>query len=149
MTYEYLCTACGHGWEAEQSISAAALTTCPNCHAESAKRQVSGGAGFILKGGGWYSDLYASAPKKSGGDGDAKPSTDTSTKKEGGAADTASAKGTDKGSSGSSGTGSSGSGGTGSSGSSGTSGSSSGGAGGAPAAGTSSGSKTAGATSGA
>jgi len=46
--HEYLCTACGHGWEAEQSISAAALTTCPNCHAESEKRQVSGGAGFIL-----------------------------------------------------------------------------------------------------
>ena len=61
MTYEYACTACGHGWEAEQSISAAPLTECPKCHQATAKRQVSGGAGFILKGGGWYSDLYASS----------------------------------------------------------------------------------------
>src|SRR5215471_12167075 len=99
MTYEYLCSACGHAWEAEQSISAAPLTTCPQCHAESAKRQVSGGAGFILKGGGWYSDLYGSAPKKTGGDSDSKSDTkspDTSSAKV--AADN-STKGTDKGSS--------------------------------------------------
>lgn len=84
MTYEYLCTACEHVWEAEQSISAAPLTTCPRCGKETAKRQVSGGAGFILKGGGWYSDLYGNAPKKSdGGDaasgGDAKKPSDTKT----------------------------------------------------------------------
>ncbi|HEX5101349.1 MAG TPA: zinc ribbon domain-containing protein [Polyangiaceae bacterium] len=126
MTYEYLCTACGHAWEAEQSISAAPLTTCPSCHAESAKRQVSGGAGFILKGGGWYSDLYGSAPKKTGGDADTKAS-DSATKKDG-ASDT-STKGTDKGSSGS---GSSGSGSTGGS---------------TPTSGAASGSKAAGAPS--
>jgi putative FmdB family regulatory protein len=116
MTYEYLCTACGHAWEADQSISAAPLTTCPNCHAESAKRQVSGGAGFILKGGGWYSDLYGSAPKKSGGDADAKPTDTSATKdasatKKDGATDT-STKGTDKGSSGSSSSGSGSAGGS-------------------------------------
>ena len=65
MTYEYLCTACEHVWEAEQSISEAALKTCPRCKKDTAKRQVSGGAGFILKGGGWYADLYGSSPKKS------------------------------------------------------------------------------------
>lgn len=91
MTYEYLCTACGHAWEAEQSISEAPLKTCPSCHADAAKRQVSGGAGFILKGGGWYADLYSSsksekkadsADSKSSGSSDsaadAKKSTDTS-----------------------------------------------------------------------
>jgi putative FmdB family regulatory protein len=61
MTYEYACTACGHAWEAEQSISAAPLTECPHCHQANAKRQISGGAGFILKGGGWYADLYSSS----------------------------------------------------------------------------------------
>ena len=65
MTYEYVCTACGHGWEAEQAISAAPLKTCPHCGTDHAKRQISGGAGFILKGGGWYADGYGSA--KSGG----------------------------------------------------------------------------------
>jgi putative FmdB family regulatory protein len=61
MTYEYICEACGHAWEAQQPISAAPLTECPSCHAASAKRQISLGGGFILKGGGWYSDLYSSS----------------------------------------------------------------------------------------
>ena len=52
-TYEYACEACGHAWEAEQSIKEAALTDCPGCGAARAKRQISAGAGFILKGGGW------------------------------------------------------------------------------------------------
>ena len=73
MTYEYLCTACSHAWEAEQSISEAPLTVCPSCQQASAKRQVSGGAGFILKGGGWYSDLYSST-KKSDGSSESKSS---------------------------------------------------------------------------
>lgn len=67
MTYEYVCTSCGHAWEAEQSISAAPLKVCPNCGQEHAKRQASGGAGFILKGGGWYADGYGSS--KGGGSG--------------------------------------------------------------------------------
>lgn len=58
MTYEYTCLACQHEWEAEQSISAKPLTECPQCHQATAKRMVSGGAGFILKGGGWYADGY-------------------------------------------------------------------------------------------
>jgi putative FmdB family regulatory protein len=65
MTYEYVCTACGIEWEAEQSISEPPLKDCPNGHANTAKRQVSGGAGFILKGGGWYADGYGSGSKKS------------------------------------------------------------------------------------
>lgn len=58
MTYEYLCQACGHEWEAEQAISEAPLKRCPACSKHKAKRQVSGGGGFILKGGGWYADGY-------------------------------------------------------------------------------------------
>jgi putative FmdB family regulatory protein len=62
MTYEYVCTSCQHEWEAEQSISEAPLKNCPKCGKAEARRQVSGGAGFILKGGGWYADGYG-APK--------------------------------------------------------------------------------------
>lgn len=61
MTYDYICTACGHVWEADQRITEPALTECPSCRGQTAKRQVSGGSGFILRGGGWYSDLYSSA----------------------------------------------------------------------------------------
>jgi putative FmdB family regulatory protein len=67
MTYEYVCTACGHAWEAEQSISAGPLKTCPHCHTDHAKRQISRGAGFILKGGGWYADGYGSSKANAGG----------------------------------------------------------------------------------
>ncbi len=74
MTYEYVCTECGHAWEAEQSISAAALKTCPSCGTEHAKRQISRGAGFILKGGGWYADGYGSS--KSGSPGASGSATD-------------------------------------------------------------------------
>ncbi|MBX3181698.1 MAG: zinc ribbon domain-containing protein [Polyangiaceae bacterium] len=84
MTYEYLCEACGHQWEADQSISAAPLKDCPSCGQAHAKRQISGGAGFILKGGGWYADLYGSSnggasTKANGADkpsAESKPSAD-------------------------------------------------------------------------
>jgi putative FmdB family regulatory protein len=59
-TYEYACSACGNGWEAEQRITADPLECCPKCGRKTAKRQISSGGTFILKGGGWYSDLYSS-----------------------------------------------------------------------------------------
>ena len=63
-TYEYACTSCGYEWEFEQSIKDAPLTTCASCRSETARRQISRGTGFILKGGGWYSDLYSSSSNK-------------------------------------------------------------------------------------
>jgi putative FmdB family regulatory protein len=59
-TYEYACAACGHEWEEMQRITAAPTEVCPKCAKSSAHRLISGGTNFILKGGGWYSDLYAS-----------------------------------------------------------------------------------------
>lgn len=70
MTYEYICQACGHQWEAQQSIKDDPLKDCPNCHKAEAKRQISRSPGFILKGGGWYSDLYSSSSSGSGGGSD-------------------------------------------------------------------------------
>lgn len=75
MTYEYACSACGNEWEAEQSIREAPLKKCPKCGKNQAKRMISRGAGFILKGGGWYADGYGSSK---GGKSD---STDTSSSK--------------------------------------------------------------------
>ena len=88
MTYEYVCTECSHAWEAEQSISAAPLKTCPSCGTEHAKRQISRGAGFILKGGGWYADGYgsskggAAASTSSSSDGSSSSATTGETKTE-------------------------------------------------------------------
>ncbi len=59
-TYEYACKSCGNAWEAVQRITEDALDTCPKCNQKTAQRQLSGGT-FILKGGGWYADLYSSS----------------------------------------------------------------------------------------
>jgi putative FmdB family regulatory protein len=64
MTYEYACTSCGHEWEVEQSIKDDPLKECPKCKNDTARRQISRGTGFILKGSGWYSDLYSSSSNK-------------------------------------------------------------------------------------
>lgn len=53
MTYEYLCTSCGHEWEQEQSIKEDALKECPKCKQSSAKRLISKSS-FVLNGDGWF-----------------------------------------------------------------------------------------------
>jgi putative FmdB family regulatory protein len=62
--YEYQCGRCGHEFEREQRISDKPVRKCPSCGAMKAKRLISR-TSFVLKGGGWYSDLYGSP--KSGG----------------------------------------------------------------------------------
>jgi putative FmdB family regulatory protein len=62
-TYEYGCEACGHEWEETQRITEPPIEVCPVCAKPSAHRLISAGTNFILKGGGWYSDLYTS-PKQ-------------------------------------------------------------------------------------
>jgi putative FmdB family regulatory protein len=58
-TYEYLCEKCGHEFEREQRITEEPVKTCPSCRARKVRRLISRTA-FVLKGSGWYSDLYAS-----------------------------------------------------------------------------------------
>jgi putative FmdB family regulatory protein len=57
--YEYLCDKCGHEFEREQRITDEPVKTCPKCRARKVQRLISRTA-FVLKGSGWYSDLYAS-----------------------------------------------------------------------------------------
>lgn len=64
--YEYLCEKCGHEFEREQRITEDPVKTCPKCRARKVRRLISRTA-FVLKGSGWYSDLYASS-KPEGGD---------------------------------------------------------------------------------
>jgi len=75
--YEYACSKCGHEFEAEQRITEPPLKTCPRCRARKLKRLISH-TSFVLKGSGWYADLYASKAKPETGDaksetGDVKP----------------------------------------------------------------------------
>ncbi len=66
-TYEYECGKCGHEFEREQRITDEPVKTCPSCKARKVRRLISH-TSFLLKGGGWYSDLYSSAkgPKHDG-----------------------------------------------------------------------------------
>jgi len=64
MTYEYHCPVCNHNWEEEQRITDKPTLECPKCKVASAQRLISGGTGFVLKGGGWYADGYISKKEK-------------------------------------------------------------------------------------
>ena len=90
-TYEYRCTACQHEFEKFQRMSDEPGAECPVCGAPS-ERRLSGGAGLLFKGSGFYitdyrSDSYKKAAKadNAGGDkgsssgSDAKPSSSSST----------------------------------------------------------------------
>ena len=75
-TYEYVCSKCGHEFEAFQSMSKKPLTICPEKLCARKKwgrgkvtKKISAGAGLIFKGSGFYitdyrSDKYKEAAKK-------------------------------------------------------------------------------------
>lgn len=73
-TYDYRCPK-GHEFELFQRMSDPPEAECPEC-GEAAQRQLSGGAGFLFKGSGFYvtdyrSDSYrkaAEAEKKTSGE---------------------------------------------------------------------------------
>ena len=55
-TYEYICAA-GHSFEAFQKISERPKSKCPQC-GKPAQRKISGGAGLLFKGSGFYITDY-------------------------------------------------------------------------------------------
>ena len=57
--YEYACERCDSEFEVEQRITEDPLKRCPSCRSVKVKRLISQ-TSFVLKGGGWYSDLYSS-----------------------------------------------------------------------------------------
>lgn len=56
-TYDYCCARCGE-MEIFQSIKDDALAACPECGSKRFQRQISGGAGVIFKGEGFYETDY-------------------------------------------------------------------------------------------
>ncbi|MCX6166054.1 MAG: zinc ribbon domain-containing protein [Ignavibacteriae bacterium] len=63
-TYDYKCDSCNHTFEVMQSIKDEPLTKCPNCGKNKLKKQISSGAGFILKGSGFYLTDYKNKHSK-------------------------------------------------------------------------------------
>jgi putative FmdB family regulatory protein len=81
-TYEYICEKCGHSFEKFQSMSARPLAVCPRdlCPQQpwgkgQVKRSISGGAGLIFKGSGFYATDYRSQQYKDAAKKDTPPVT--------------------------------------------------------------------------
>ncbi len=86
-TYEYECKKCGNRFELFQSIKDAPRKRCSLCRG-SLQRLISGGAGLLFKGSGFYitdyrSDSYQKAAKKEKEAGKAKPESGGASPKKG------------------------------------------------------------------
>ena len=80
-TYDYRCTSCGHEFEEFQTMSSDLLIICPKCAKPTLRRLMSGGAGLVFKGSGFYltdykkSSTSSSTSSKSDSKSDAKAET--------------------------------------------------------------------------
>ena len=62
-TYEYECNACGHAFEALQTMTEPKLTKCPKCGKNKLARLIGSGCGVIFKGTGFYETDYKRKPE--------------------------------------------------------------------------------------
>ena len=78
-TYEYQCPQ-GHRFDLFQRMSDEPRARCPECGGES-QRIISGGAGFLFKGDGFYITDYRSESYKKEASKEAAPAGDSSSEK--------------------------------------------------------------------
>ncbi|HWP38743.1 MAG TPA: FmdB family zinc ribbon protein [Gemmatimonadales bacterium] len=71
-TYHYRCPACRHEFERFHKMSVKAAPKCPKCGRRT-ERVISGGAGLVFKGSGFYITDYKRSEKKTGDEAAAKP----------------------------------------------------------------------------
>ncbi len=77
-TYDYICDACQHEFEAFESIKADSQTICPACHEPRLRRKIGAGAAILFKGSGFYQTDYRSESYKKGAQADKTSSEATS-----------------------------------------------------------------------
>ena len=65
-TYDYVCDACQHQFEAFQSIKAEPMQKCPECGRKKLRRLIGPGAAIVFKGSGFYQTDYRSESYKKG-----------------------------------------------------------------------------------
>ena len=74
--YEYECSQCHETSDALQKVNDPPPETCPRCGAQNTLSRLLSRTSFVLKGGGWYADLYSSSKPKADG-GESKPAAKT------------------------------------------------------------------------
>jgi putative FmdB family regulatory protein len=72
-TYDYICDACGHEFEAYESIKSESQRTCPACKENKLRRKIGAGAAILFKGSGFYQTDYRSDSYKKGAKADKPP----------------------------------------------------------------------------
>lgn len=96
-TYSYVCTVCGHRFDAQQSFSDAALVECPECTGR--LRKLFGNVGVVFKGSGFYrTDARAASngTARTGTTPDGAPKTPAASPAAAGASSTSGAGSSDK-----------------------------------------------------
>lgn len=93
-TYEYKCKACGNEFEYQQRISDPPKSECEQCGG--ALEKLISRSSFLLKGSGWYKDLYSS-PKPASGSSEATGSSKDSAAKDSSSASKESSSGSSSG----------------------------------------------------
>lgn len=81
-TYDYECSKCGHAFEVFQSMTDEPRKRCPQCRGK-VNRLISGGAGLLFKGSGFYQTDYRSDGYKKAAAADVKPSAEKTKGKDG------------------------------------------------------------------
>ena len=64
-TYQYKCNKCDYRFEEFQLITESPISRCPRCQG-AVERLITGGAGFLFKGSGFYITDYRSESYKKG-----------------------------------------------------------------------------------
>ena len=74
--YEYECSQCHQTSDALQKLNDPPPEACPRCGAQNSLSRLLSRTSFVLKGGGWYADLYSSSKPKADA-GESKPAAKT------------------------------------------------------------------------
>ncbi len=90
--YEYACDKCGKINDVLQKVNDPPPKKCNSCGARNSLTKVVSRSSFVLRGGGWYSDLYSS--KRPDSESKADPASSPGSKEKKGAAKASESSGT-------------------------------------------------------
>jgi putative FmdB family regulatory protein len=95
-TYDYVCDACQHQFEAFQSIKEEPKRKCPECGRQKLRRLIGPGAAIVFKGSGFYKTDYRSDSYKKAAAADKGTATNSTKSESKGESKSGEAKGKEK-----------------------------------------------------
>jgi putative FmdB family regulatory protein len=95
--YEYACGSCGKTIDVLQKVSDPTPEKCSACGTQNSLSRVVSRTSFVLKGGGWYADLYGSTKKDGGSSSSSSSSSGSSSASSASSSDSSSSGSTSSG----------------------------------------------------